>query len=495
MVNVEGTGKDTRRWRLAAVGDRARRVGSRPTVVWGTYLGAWALAVTGCAPPLELTTLGDGEPAPVIDCVTRHCDPQTGACWDVPAPDGTACDDGDACTSGDACLASQCVGRAVTCDDDNACTDDTCDPEVGCVFQANTRPCDDGDACTEQDACREGVCGGQPVVCATDDVCREAACDPSQGCRIDYLEGYMAACGPLGATCPEGFRCVGGEHCLSCDGEDVYVPAGRSWMGCDGGPCDADEAPGHSVRVGAFAIQRHEVTAYAFKACVDAGACDAPLAAGAAYPTFGVPDREFDPVNAVTWFHARDYCAWLGSEDGPRAGEPWRLCTEAEWEKAARGACRNVCDDPFDDACCAAETPEYPWGHEPPSCAFTVMNDGGNGCGTGITAPVATHPADQSVYGVLDMAGNVWEWVEDCWHPNYEGAPSDGSAWEDPGLPPGDCLEGGRVVRGGAFTTPASELRMSNRKRFAPDEAYDAYGFRCCRSLDAHSAQAQGGTP
>jgi formylglycine-generating enzyme required for sulfatase activity len=172
----------------------------------------------------------------------------------------------------------------------------------------------------------------------------------------------------------------------------------------------------------------------------------------------------------MTWEQAKGYCTWLAET----TGEPWRLPTEAEWEKAARGAC-SVWGAPEDEPCAAA-TPVHPWGNAFATCAEAVLQEGGDGCGTGGTLPVGSRPAGASVYGAFDLAGNVWELCEDDYHGSYAGAPVDGSAWTDPPGP-------GVVFRGGSFQTGWPNQRSTDRAGIAPTEAAIDVGFRCVRSL------------
>ena len=420
-----------------------------------------------------------GEP-PVLTtpCHQAACDPVTARCAEVPVADGASCDDHDACTENDHCVAGTCIATQTSCDDGNLCTDDRCDAALGCVTTPNTAPCDDGDHCTTGDVCAAGACTGPGVLaCADTDTCTDDRCDPAVGCVNAPKAGLQAMCGALGVQCPAGFVCKDDATCASCDGSELYVPQGRFWMGCNAsvdGACAVDETPQHRVVVPAFAIQRTEVTASAYRLCVEAGACERPSEAAGGYGTYDPPERAEHPVTPVNWYQAGDYCAWL-DHDG---ADPWRLCTEAEWEKAARGSCAQHCDRADDDSCCQAAMPTYPWGDDAASCEWAIMDDGGNGCGTGITWPVASRPGAASAYGVLDLAGNVWEWVQDCWHASYKDAPADGSAWNEAA-----CLGDSRVIRGGSFGLGAGDQRASERTYFSGDEAYDYFGFRCCRTL------------
>ena len=161
------------------------------------------------------------------------------------------------------------------------------------------------------------------------------------------------------------------------------------------------------------------------------------------------------PVIHVSWEDARAYAAWLGEQTGQR----YRLPSEAEWEYAAR----------------AGTETRYSWGEE-------IGRNRANcdGCGSEWdgrqTAPVGRF--EPNAFGLYDLHGNVDEWVEDCWHDNYEGAPSDGSAWTSGG--DGDL----RVVRGGSWYFYPRNLRAASRYRNRPSHRDNSYGFRLVRDLN-----------
>ncbi|WP_426957380.1 formylglycine-generating enzyme family protein [Muricoccus radiodurans] len=159
------------------------------------------------------------------------------------------------------------------------------------------------------------------------------------------------------------------------------------------------------------------------------------------------------PAVNLSWNDTQAYLAWLRD----RTGRPYRLPSEAEWEYAARAG---------------TETP-YPWGHDfGPGRAHGLHE----GCDLGgeCTVPVGSFPPN--AFGLHDMLGNMWEWVEDCWNEFYLGAPGDGSAWLK-----GDC--GRRVLRGGSWMDVPRQMRSASRNRNGVDFRCNDYGFRVARDL------------
>jgi formylglycine-generating enzyme required for sulfatase activity len=210
---------------------------------------------------------------------------------------------------------------------------------------------------------------------------------------------------------------------------------------------DPSERPAHKVALHApFAIGKYEVTVGQWNQCVRASVCPA-------MPSLGnVPDNL--PMRDVSWDEAQLYLKWLSTV----SGKPYRLPTEAEWEYAARGG----------------TTTRYWWGNE-----MKGGNSSCQGCGEPWSAerppPAGSFPANP--YGLNDMNGSVWEWVQDCWHSTYKGAPDDGSAWVD-----GSCQA--RVIRGGSWRENGTYMLSTTRFKYDASVRQSQNGFRVARSLD-----------
>ena len=245
------------------------------------------------------------------------------------------------------------------------------------------------------------------------------------------------------------------RDCAVCP-EMVVVPAGSYLMGSprlEPGR-EADEGPLHRVRIAqAFAVGVYEVTFDEWEACVRAGGCDG-------YRPDQGWGRSRRPVINVSWEDAQQYVSWLSS----RTGEQYRLLSESEWEYVAR----------------AGTTTPFHTG-ETISTELANFNgeltygDGYSGIYRRQTIPVGSFPANG--FGLHDVHGNVWEWVEDCWNAGYEGAPRDGSAW-------GSAQCGRRVVRGGAWYYAPRLLRSAYRSwNFAGNRSSEFGGFRVARTI------------
>jgi formylglycine-generating enzyme required for sulfatase activity len=245
-----------------------------------------------------------------------------------------------------------------------------------------------------------------------------------------------------------------GDHFQECAGcpEMVVVPAGEFMMGSDDG---ASEEPIHKVMIAKpIAIGRFSVTFDEWDSCVAHGGCTYnPFPSD---PLDRRRGRSTRPAIDVTWRNAQEYVAWVSKQ----TGMTYRLLTEAEWEYAAR----------------AGSTTRYPWGDEVGKGNANCFGCGGQWGGKQ-TSPVGSFKAN--AFGLYDMNGNVWQWVEDCYHDNYEGAPADGSVWT------ANCKDEGyqRVLRGGSWNFLPDALRSANRIRFNSDEWNFYVGFRVGRTL------------
>lgn len=307
------------------------------------------------------------------------------------------------------------------------------------------------------------------TICSSDAVCN-IPCENGGTCvGLDTCECSSTGFGgescdePTCVPCPNGFACSNDTTCEDYETGEVWVPAGTFWMGCNSvldSHCRVNEFEQHEVALTAYAIDKTEVTASEYKACVDAGACT--TAGSGANSTYDVSGKESHPVNYVNWYQAVEYCAWSGKAAGVQ-----RLCTEAEWERAARGGCEKVEGD------CKTGMRTYPWGEAPPTASLANFYNK-----VGSTTAVGTYsPAGDSAYGVQDMAGNVWDWVSDWLAESYAA-----TAVIDPTGANSPDSGTNRVKRGGAFNSPATYLRASQRGGDGPTGSLSIYGIRCCRS-------------
>lgn len=183
--------------------------------------------------------------------------------------------------------------------------------------------------------------------------------------------------------------------------------------------------------------------------------------------------RERWPIIGVSWKNAAAYARWLSEQTGKR----YRLPTEAEWEYAARAGTGSAWfwGNDASQACIYGNV--FDRRHETGLKAQGVFGESAE-CDDdyGETAPVGAFKPN--AYGVHDMTGNVWEWVQDCYHENYKGAPRDGSAREDAK----DCDR--RVIRGGSWTSRPVHLRSAHRESYNPDRISRLIGFRLAQDVD-----------
>ena len=213
----------------------------------------------------------------------------------------------------------------------------------------------------------------------------------------------------------------------------VRIPEGRFMMGSNNGT--SDEKPVHRVSISSFYMMEHEVTFDLWDACVSDGKCERPNDEG-----WGRGSR---PVINVSWDDiTKQFIPWLNR----KTGKTFRLPSESEWEYAAR----------------AGTTTKYSWGD---SIGRNKANC--NGCGSqwddSKTAPVKSF--SPNAFGLYDMHGNVWEWVQDCRNDSYNGAPDNGNAWES-----GDCKL--RVLRGSSWYNKPTNLRSAYRNRITSSNFY-----------------------
>jgi formylglycine-generating enzyme required for sulfatase activity/class 3 adenylate cyclase len=219
--------------------------------------------------------------------------------------------------------------------------------------------------------------------------------------------------------------------------ELVAVRGGTFVMGSNEDPT---EQPVHQVSIAPLMMGKYPVTVREWNACSSAKAC-AVVATGA----------DDAPVSNVSWKDARQYVGWLATVTGKR----YRLPTEAEWEYAAR----------------AGTQTRFWWGDrmQPGKAAC-------KDCGQStLDAPIAVGAFGQNRFGLYDMGGTIGQWVEDCWHKNYQGAPLDGSAWTS-----AECTA--HVVRSGSWKNNASYVRPSNRDSYDANVRYPTHGMRVALS-------------
>lgn len=376
------------------------------------------------------------------------------------------------------CGYNQCGGSCGNCSDDAYCNQDegkcvnrTCGAtsRAGCcngpvrnwchinryILSANcSDPHFGGTTCGWIDEKQRYGCGGSgedpsgenPIECQTGCVqeCLFRECGPDPLCRES-----CGSCGD-GEVCNNGY-CVPNSNCVENCGGGVFVPAGSFGMGCGDEHCLSDNVPHHEVHVSEFEIDLTEVTVADYRRCVDVSQCDLPEEDDRC--NCYIEGRDDHPMSCVSWYQAKAYCQWTGR----------RLCTEAEWEKAARGT----------------DGRAYPWGNEQATCEYAVICEWNQtpGCGYDSSWSVGSKPAGISPYGVLDMTGNIKEWVEDDWHESYNNAPNDGGMWID------NPRSEWRVLRGGSWCLNGGMPgRTFHRLHDNPNLEWQDTGIRCCRT-------------
>jgi formylglycine-generating enzyme required for sulfatase activity len=237
----------------------------------------------------------------------------------------------------------------------------------------------------------------------------------------------------------------------------VPVPSGEFTMGSSTG--FDHERPVHTVYLDAYAIDLYEVTNTGYAGFLNARGnqqeggstwLDADDTGVRIHQVGGVWQADAGygdhPVVSVTWYGARAYCTWVGK----------RLPSEAEWEKAARGT----------------DARTYPWGNQAPDCSLANYY---SGC-VDDTSPVGSYPSGASPYGALDMAGNVWEWVNDWYSSDYYGV----SPYRNPRGPASGSF---KVLRGGSWIGVVDQVRAAYRSGWYLVPSCEYFGFRCAGSI------------
>ena len=225
----------------------------------------------------------------------------------------------------------------------------------------------------------------------------------------------------------------------------IKLPGGTFRMGGASGIVSPDEVPRHEVTVPSFMVSVYEITIEEYNRFAQS--------TGRKKPDTNGWEAKTHPVVDVSWDDALAYTRWLSKQTGKR----YRLLSEAEWGYMAR----------------AGSTSSYWWGTKP-----GVGNAHCFDCKTdySISKPAKVGTYKPNAFGIYDSAGNVFEWVHDCYHRNYKDAPTDGSVWEG-----GDCDV--RVARGGAFGSPANSMRAEKREKFKSDRGQYNVGIRVARDL------------
>ena len=250
------------------------------------------------------------------------------------------------------------------------------------------------------------------------------------------------------------------EECTYCPNM-VIVPAGQFEMGSSDGEKDADksEFPRHTVKISyRYAVSQHQITFAEWDACFARAGCD-----------YSPGDQHWgrgrQPVLNVDWLHAKQYADWLSKE----TGKSYTLLSEAEYEYAARGG----------------DSTAFSWGDDIKLNGTAMANC--DGCGSAWddqrTAPVGSFAPN--AFGLYDMVGNLFSWVDDCWHTSYSGdAPTDGSSWSTAcSKITSATTKVYYVVRGGSYINYKQVLRSAARRGYSPQYSVSYIGFRIKRSL------------
>jgi len=224
----------------------------------------------------------------------------------------------------------------------------------------------------------------------------------------------------------------------------VVVESGVFHMGITSS-VKKNEGPRHTVKIKKFAVSQNEITFDEYD--IFAKATQKNI------PNPRIEDRKKFPVNFVSWNDANNYTKWLSEQ----TGQKYRLLSEAEWEYMASTGKKST----------------FWWGYEEePNRAHCAL------CGSkfDLSKPTKISSFEPNVFGIYDTSGNVSEWVQDCWHENYKGAPNDGSVWVG-----GDCSI--HIARGGSYASPQQSIRNTKREKFKTNEKLQRIGIRIAREL------------
>jgi formylglycine-generating enzyme required for sulfatase activity len=300
--------------------------------------------------------------------------------------------------------------------------------------------------------------------------CADAADETGDGTAASDVEGQIAALKTASAELaarelaapgtitdpPKILRVEGAiagfRDCEQCP-EMVIVPAGEFTMGTPANERFRGDEAQHRVTIRApFAVSKFEITWEEWETCVAEGGCEGFT------PTDEGFGKERRPVINVSYRDAHAYLEWLKT----KTGKNYRLLSESEWEYAARaGTTTAFAFEPM-----SSERANYD--------GTTSYENGPTGPNRMRTEPVGSFPPN--AFGIHDMHGNVWEWVEDCWNDTYASKPADGSPWLT-----GSCT--GRVMRGGSWEDYSGEVRAGARVGNGVGDAYWSDGIRVARDL------------
>lgn len=255
----------------------------------------------------------------------------------------------------------------------------------------------------------------------------------SADAQLDRLRKFKK---PPGATSPD-------------EAPMALIPEGQFWMGIDPPQALEDEHPRHKVWLDAYFMDLYEVTTAQYARFLSATGRTPPLFC----ETVDLAAHGDRPVIGVDWTEADAYCRWIGK----------RLPSEAEWEKAARGA----------------DERRYPWGNQEPAPELANFALGARFSYNQVLMPVDHYEKGRSPYGMYNMGGNVYEWVQD-WYDGtyYERSPERN--------PPGPETGQFKVLRGGSWSDLPKYLLTYGRFKLLPNARNSFTGFRCAKSAQSH---------